>query len=103
MEEERKDEEDGLKNILDPLSKSRKGRPKKNRIKPASRQSKKKSDRDGNVSNPYMLQSWGVYPLTQQLTQSQVGVGTSPQESMISNPYILQPNMVQPWRVYRPF
>jgi len=103
VEEERKDEEDGLENILDPLSKSRKGRPRKNRIKPAIRQRKKKSDHDGNVLSPYMLQSWGVYPLTQQLTQSQVGVGTSPQESMISNPYILQPNMVQPWGVYRPF
>ena len=34
VEEERKDEENGLENILDPLSKSRKGRPRKNRIKP---------------------------------------------------------------------
>jgi len=82
VEEKRKDEENGLKNILDLLSKSRKGRLRKNRIKPAGRQSKKKSDHDGNISNPYMLQSWGVHPPTQQFTQS-------PQESMISNPYIL--------------
>jgi len=43
------------------------------------------------VSNSYMLQPWGVYPPAQQFTQSQVGVGTS-----------TQPNMVQPWRMYRP-
>ena len=43
-----------------------------------------------------------MYLPAQQFTQSQVDVGTFPQESMISNPYILQPNMVQPWGLYRP-
>jgi len=38
VEEEQKDEEDGWQNILDPLSKTCKGRPrKKNKIKPANR------------------------------------------------------------------
>jgi len=45
----KKDEEDVLENILDPLSKTHKGRPRKIRIKPASRWNKKKSEHEGNV------------------------------------------------------
>jgi len=50
VEEEKKDEEDGWKKILDSLSQTRKGRPRKNRIMPTSRRNKKKSDHDDNVS-----------------------------------------------------
>ena len=42
-----------------------------------------------------------MHPPAQQFTQSQVHVKTSTQESVISNPYMLQPNMIQPWGVYR--
>ena len=100
---------------------TRKVRSRKNRIKPASRRSKKKSDHDDNVpmnnpqeltqsqvgvgnftqesvvSNLYMLQPWRVYPTTSQFTQFQVGVGNFTQESVVSNPYILQS-----WGVYPP-
>ena len=71
VKEEKKDEEDGWENILDPLCKTRKGRPRKNRIKPTSKKSKKKSDHDGNVPMSNASQNQ-----TKQFTQSQVGVGT---------------------------
>jgi len=34
--------------------------------------------------------------------KQEVGVGNSTQDSMVSNPYMLQPNMVQPWGMYHP-
>jgi len=74
-----------LKNILDPLSKSHKRRPRKNKIKPASRQSKKKSDHNENVLMRNTSQNQA-----QQFTQTQVGVETFTQESVVSNPYMLQ-------------